>query len=58
MNLGKSQPKLGEVPFRSYNRPITKQDTGVKFFKGMFIALAISAVFWVCVFSFIYEATK
>jgi len=46
MNLGKSQPKLGEVPFRSYNRPITKQDTGVKFFKGMFIALATSLAAW------------
>lgn len=50
--------KTANKPFRVYNRPITKQDTGVKFFKGMFIALAISAVFWVCVFSFIYEATK
>jgi len=58
MNLGKSQPKLGEVPFRSYNRPITKQDTGVKFFKGMFIALATSLAAWTLVFLFIYEATK
>ena len=54
----KMHGKTATKPFRVYNRQITKQDTGVKFFKGMFIALAISAVFWICVFSFIYEATK
>jgi len=54
----KMHGKTATKPFRSYNRPITKQDTGVKFFKGMFIALATSLAAWTLVFLFIYEATK
>ena len=50
--------KTATKPFRVYNRQITKQDTGVKFFKGMFIALATSLAAWTLVFLFIYEATK
>jgi len=58
MNLGKPQPKLGSVLFKTYNRPITAEDTGAKFFKGLFIALAISSVFWGLLFYGIYEAIK